>query len=201
MVFDTHTTVKIDSNKRDLAKAKGLKLQDILDNALNIALGINDIDEIDATNYLIKMERITKDLKELNETKEIKQKQINELNQDIETINYKINTLEAKLKTLEKEQSNEQKEKDYIDALFNPTPEQIEQQKQKRYNALKVLYIENKGDYMNNEELKDEINAFSLTYEIEYEELINQLHNDLYLYEKETTSKIWFCGSVYTCLG
>lgn len=189
MVFDTHTTVKIDSNKRDLAKAKGLKLQDILDNALNIALGINDIDEIDATNYLIKMERITKDLKELNETKEIKQKQINELNQDIETINYKINTLEAKLKTLEKEQSNEQKEKDYIDALFNPTPEQIEQQKQKRYNALKVLYIENKGDYMNNEELKDEINAFSLTYEIEYEELINQLHNDLYLYEKETLNK------------
>lgn len=186
MAFDTHTTVKIDSNKRDLAKAKGLKLQDILDNALNIALGINDIDEIDATNYLIKMERISNELKELKETKEIKQLQLKELNQDIEQLNYKINSLEANLKNLEKEQSNEQKEQDYLNSLFNPTPEQIEQQKQKRYNELKVLYIQNKGDYMNNEELKDEINAFSITYEITYEELINQLHNDLYLYEKET---------------
>ena len=34
------TSIKIDNEKRELAKKKGLVLSDILDNALDIALGI-----------------------------------------------------------------------------------------------------------------------------------------------------------------
>ena len=36
--FNETTCVKINKEKKDLAKSKGLKLQDILDNALNDAL-------------------------------------------------------------------------------------------------------------------------------------------------------------------
>ena len=185
MVFDTHTTIKINSSKRDLAKAKGLKLQDVLDNALNIALGIDATDEIDATNYLIRMERLNKEITELNETKQLKETKINELHKEIEQIDIKLNNAKANLKLIEEKQEAEQKEQDYINSLFNPSKEQIEERKQKDYNELKVMYIKYNGDYTNNEDLKDEIHVFSVTYNISYEDLINKLHKDLSLHEKQ----------------
>ena len=40
--FNDTTSVKINKEKKDLAKSKGLKLQDLLDHALDEALGLNN---------------------------------------------------------------------------------------------------------------------------------------------------------------
>lgn len=58
--FNETTSVKINKEKKDLAKAKGLKLQDLLDNALNEELKLNEIPR--------------------------NQKKINDLNQEIESL-------------------------------------------------------------------------------------------------------------------
>ena len=63
--FNETTCVKINKEKKDLAKSKGLKLQDILDNALNDALSIEDIECTD-----IRIEQIDNQIEKLKKTKE-----------------------------------------------------------------------------------------------------------------------------------
>ncbi|MCI7291125.1 hypothetical protein MBBWO_11970 [Methanobrevibacter woesei] len=63
--FNETTCVKINKEKKDLAKSKGLKLQDILDNALNDALSIEDIECND-----IRVEQIDNQIEKLKKTKE-----------------------------------------------------------------------------------------------------------------------------------
>ena len=65
MKFDTATNVRINSTKRDLAKAKGIKLQDLLDNALDKALEIENSMALGTDNLSLEKEAAEQEIKEL----------------------------------------------------------------------------------------------------------------------------------------
>lgn len=99
------TSIKIDPEKRELVKKRGLILSDVLDQALDIALGIelkestnlvNDKEELEQNLTLLKTEK-DKFLKQ-------NKKQIESLeNEKDKTINNYINDYEKQVKSLEKE--------------------------------------------------------------------------------------------------
>ena len=157
MKFDTATNIKINSTKRDLAKAKGYKLQDILDKALDSVLEIDNINSSLAfgtndlklnkeealkqikeaeTNRELDIEKITKkyddEIRELQVTKE---NLLNEINKDyddkIDDLNFRISFIDDRIKEAE-EMDLDQRHRE------------IERQD---YLKLKKMYIDNDGAY------------------------------------------------------
>ena len=63
------TTVKIDKSKRDLAKAKGIKLQDVLDIALDNVLNLESLTDTDVLKEKEDAELERKAIESKRETK------------------------------------------------------------------------------------------------------------------------------------
>lgn len=56
--FNDTTSVKINREKKNLVKSKGIKLQDILDDAINLELGILDEESLNKNkikDFLLKL--------------------------------------------------------------------------------------------------------------------------------------------------
>ena len=130
MVYDGQTTIMINKNKRDLAKAKGLNLSDVLDNALNVILDINNLNELDLNNYLVQIDRTNKGLDELEKTKQVK----------IDLLNNKINDLNEKEKDIlkEKEQAIKSYEKTLKDLKQQKDNLKLEKQQTIKDYDLKI---------------------------------------------------------------
>ena len=94
MNLDSMTSIKVNSTKKQLAKDKGLKLQDLLDTALNIALGLES-KEYDTNTILIEIEETKKKILDLEETKKV---ELNRISKEYDT---KINELKLKLELLD----------------------------------------------------------------------------------------------------
>lgn len=117
------TSIKIDNEKRELAKKRGLILSDILDQALDIALGI----ELKESTKLMENKEDLESQKEILENEKIKflnqnKKQIKTLEDDKEkTVNNYIKNYEKQIKTLEDEKEKFLKNylKDHEDKLQN----------------------------------------------------------------------------------
>lgn len=107
--FNETTSVKINKEKKNLAKAKGLKLQDLLDDALNRELNLDTIPKtqksIEDISDEIEKLKISRDKAEADCAKKINIliKGLNEFKKE-ETLAYnkKIKFLEAKLEYLKK---------------------------------------------------------------------------------------------------
>lgn len=108
------TSINIDSDKRELAKKRGLVLSDILDQALDIALGI----ELKESTKLMENKEDLESQKEILENEKNKflnqyEKQIKTLEDEKEkTVNDYIKNYEKQIKTLEDEK--EQFLKNYL---------------------------------------------------------------------------------------
>lgn len=62
--FNDTTSVKINREKKNLVKSKGIKLQDILDDAINLELGILDEESLNKNkikDFLLKINEIEKE--------------------------------------------------------------------------------------------------------------------------------------------
>lgn len=114
--FNETTSVKINKEKKDLAKAKGLKLQDLLDNALNEELKLNEIPRNQK-----KINDLTQEIESLKKTRDDAiadcEKKIDILMRNLnsskererEDYNKKIRCLEAEVEYLTSELENENK--------------------------------------------------------------------------------------------
>ena len=99
MKLDETTSVKVNSTKKQLAKDKGLKLQDLLDKALDIALGF-DTKNYDTNTILIDIEETTKKINQLEEAKNL------ELDRITKDYDNRITELKLKLEFLNNEYDN-----------------------------------------------------------------------------------------------
>lgn len=196
MKFDTATNVKINSTKRDLAKAKGFKLQDLLDKALdyvleldnmnsNIAFGTNDLklekekveNEIKEaeTNRKLDIENVTKkyddDIKNLELTKESLIKEINKSYDDkINSLNFRISFIDERISEAE-EMDLDQRHREF---------------EREDYLKLKKLYIDNDGAYDKVEDLNLAIATHLRVYDfLNQDELLERLDNDFKEYQKD----------------
>ena len=175
------TSVMIDEDKRALAKQRGLKLQDLLDEALNIALDLeikgkaqleiekeNLLKEIDykqkqkneyLKNYNKEVERLEKQLKELEDKKD---KMLATTQQDIDELNLKL-------------QYNEK-------ALAGAVEEQRELEQQRERNAL----IERGIKAMDiDKQLEADIDEYCLKYNIadwnkEAQDITNEILTEIH---------------------
>lgn len=168
------TTVKIDRSKRDLAKAKGLKLQEILDIALDNVLKLESLSNMDILKEkeetIKELAKIESDKKESinklnNELKEIKEK-IKETNKKYDI---KISELNLKIATLE--------ENTEIDP-FAIARAKLEKEAPVVYKKLLQDYIKSGGDYKD-PEIFSRINDYALRYEnTNYGHIVNKLDKD-----------------------
>ena len=189
------TSIKIDNDKRELAKRKGLVLSDILDKALDFYLGIElkestqliqDKEEILSTLEILENEK-DKFLKNHDRTLENLE---NEKDQFIK--NY-LKDHETKIQNLEDDKQNylnnyETKvmELNYnlknIDkALENAIIEDKEETKELEYKVLANM-VYDEGDLDRNPEIAQIIEAYADKYEMsqdEYKELRERLTDDL----------------------
>lgn len=169
MKLDETTSVKVNSTKKQLAKDKGLKLQDLLDKALDIALGF-DTKDYDTNTILVDIEETTKKINQLEETKKL------ELDKVTKEYDNKINELKLKLEFLNNEYDN-------LDELRLET---IKKEKQTEdYLELKGLYIKNNGDYKDNEDLAEAIAEYINLYELDKNDVLNSLRDDYLEWDKE----------------
>lgn len=195
------TSIKVDRSKRDLAKAKGLKLQDILDIALDNVLKIESL-----TNTAVLKER-EEAIKELDIVKANKKLAVDNLNKELKTIettiaesekDYKKHIKDLKAKAVAIEDSIKETEKDYnieisgldlkIETLeknatidiFELEMAKRKENKVKEYNLLLKEYIDNSGDYKD-EDMKQKINNYALVYteSKDFNDVLNQLNEDL----------------------
>lgn len=112
VVFNETTCVKINKEKKDLAKSKGLKLQDILDNALNHALSIEDIECND-----IRIKQIDDEIEKLKKTKE---KSIADCEKKINILMKSLNDMkDREAENYDKEIHYLELEKEYIQKQLN----------------------------------------------------------------------------------
>ena len=176
MNLDSMTSIKVNSTKKQLAKDKGLKLQDLLDTALNIALGFES-KNYDNNSIVIEMEETKKKILDLEEAKKI---ELNRISKEYDT---KINELKLKLELLDIEYGN-------LDEL--KIENKLKEQQNKDYLELRTKYINLKGDYKNNKELEEEIATYVLLYAGEEEnrptftkEVLADLHKEYIAYEEE----------------
>ena len=196
MKFDTATNVKINSTKRDLAKAKGFKLQDLLDKALdyvleldnmnsNIAFGTNDLklekekveNEIKEaeTNRELDIERVTKkyddDIRNLELTKANLLKEINESYDDkINGLKFRISFIDERISEAE-EMDLDQRHREF---------------EREDYLKLKKLYIDNDGAYDKVEDLNLAIATHLRVYDfLTIDELLERLDTDFKQYQKD----------------
>lgn len=167
------TSIKIDNDKRELAKRRGLVLSDILDQALDIALGI----ELKESTKLMESKEDLKGQKELLENEkdkflkdhEIKLENLeNEKDQFLKDHETKINEIDFKIKNIDK-------------ALESAIIEDKEEIKQKEYNQLLRRAIKIGG--LDDLDLTKDIEEYADKYEMsdtEYEELQQRLIADIW---------------------
>ncbi|MGN1363302.1 MAG: hypothetical protein ACI4VU_06325 [Methanobrevibacter sp.] len=107
--FNDTTSVKINKEKKNLVKSKGIKLQDLLDDAINFELGISDEKSINKNKidyFLLEISKIEEERDKYldNFNKEIKvllDDLNNFKNEEEEYYNNKIKVLQSKIKYLE----------------------------------------------------------------------------------------------------
>lgn len=189
------TSIKIDNDKRELAKRKGLVLSDILDKALDFYLGI-ELKE--STQLQTDKEEIlsTLDILENEKDKFLKDHETTLRNLENEKDQFIKNYLkdhETKLQSLEDDKTEYLKNyetrkmelnynlKNIEDSLASAVVIDLEEQKEKDYQEVFKLVLED-GDIYRNLEVVQAIENHADKYEMsqtEYEELKQRLLNDL----------------------
>ena len=189
------TSIKIDDDKRELAKRKGLVLSDILDKALDFYLGI-ELKE--STQLQTDKEEIlsTLDILENEKDKYLKNHERTLQNLENEKDQFLKNYLkdhETKLQNLEDDKTEYLKNyetrkmelnynlKNIEDSLASAVVIDLEEQKEKDYLEVFKLVLED-GDIYRNLEVVQAIENHADKYEMsqtEYEELKQRLLNDL----------------------
>lgn len=186
------TSINIDSDKRELAKKRGLVLSDILDQALDIALGI----ELKESTKLMKNKEDLETKKEILQNEKDKflkdhARQVKDLEDDKEIFlkNY-LKDHEAKLQTLEDDKESYLKNYDSkiseidfklksIDkALEGAIIEDKEDIKRKEYNKILQMALKSGGVDPRDNELMNAIEGFADKYEMTDKEFI-QLQEDI----------------------
>lgn len=149
------TSIKIDNEKRELAKKRGIILTDLLDQALDNVLGLE----------LKQSTQLQQEKEDLLQSKEILIKEKEDFLKDHESkileINFKINSIDKALESAIIEDKEETKEKEYK-ILAN------------------MVYDE--GDLYRNPDIIQVVEAYADKYEMsktEYEELHKRLIADL----------------------
>lgn len=171
MKFDTATNVRINSTKRDLAKAKGIKLQDLLDNALDKALEIENSMALGTDNLSLEKEAAEQEIKELEISKQLDLKRIaKEYDDKILDLRLKISMIEEKLEAaddVDMQQRYRERESQDYKILFN-------------------LYVEHKGAWQKEKELEEAIVTHLGIYKfLEQDELLEKLKADYDEYQME----------------
>ena len=167
------TSIKIDNEKRELAKRKGLVLSDILDQALNFYLGIElkestqlQSEREEILNNLealeIEKDKFLKDHEsKLKSLEDDKQKYLENYKTQVMELNYNLNNIDK--------------------ALENAIIEDKEETKELEYKVLANM-VYDEGDLDRNKEVLKIIEAYADKYEMsqeEYIELRQRLTNDL----------------------
>lgn len=169
MKLDKTTSIKVNSTKQELAKAKGYNLQDILDKALDTVLGL-DNDSYTVNDIKVELEESKEKVVELEKAKD------NEIARVTKEYENKINDLNFRISLL-------------TDKLNNADEIEIERRRrqiqEEEYNELRTLYIKYYGDYKNNEDLNEEIALHIDLYDLNQEELLNRLRQELLDWENE----------------
>lgn len=186
------TSINIDSDKRELAKKRGLVLSDILDQALDIALGI----ELKESTKLMENKEDLEGQKEILQNEKDKflkdhARQVKALEDDKEIFlkNY-LKDHEAKLQSLEDDKESYLKNYDSniseidfklksIDkALEGAIIEDKEDIKKKEYNKILQMALKSGGVDPRDNELMNAIEGFADKYEMSDKEFI-QLQEDI----------------------
>ena len=186
------TSINIDSDKRELAKKRGLVLSDILDQALDIALGI----ELKESTKLMENKEDLETQKEILQNEKDKflkdhARQVKALEDDKEIFlkNY-LKDHEAKLQSLEDDKESYLKNYDSniseidfklksIDkALEGAIIEDKEDIKRKEYNKILQMALKSGGVDPRDNELMNAIEGFADKYEMTDKEFI-QLQEDI----------------------
>lgn len=191
------TSIKIDDDKRELAKRKGLVLSDILDKALDFYLGI----ELKESTQLQKeKEEILSNLEvlEIEKDKFLKDHDRTLENLENEKDQFLKNYLkdhETKLQNLEDDKTEYLKNyetqkmelnynlKNIEDSLASAIMEDKEETKELEYKVLANM-VYDEGDLDRNPELATIIEAYADKYEMsqdEYKDLRDRLSDDLTL--------------------
>lgn len=171
MKFDTATNIRINSTKRDLAKAKGIKLQDLLDHALDTVLGMDNSKGFGLDNIKLDKEAAEKEIKELEKNKELDIERITkEYDDKILDLRLKINLLNEKLEKA-----------DEIDIQ-----QRYRERERQDYKVLFGLYVDHRGLWHQDEELWEAIYTHLKVYTfLEQDELLMELKNDYTEYQKK----------------
>ena len=150
----TQTSVNIDSEKRDMARKRGIKLSNLLDQALDMALGLE----------LKKSTQLQNEKEDLLNKKEILIKEKDDFLEDHENKIFEIN---FKLKQIK-------------EALGKAIIEDKEDLKQEEYRMLLNMVVKNFG--IDKNEVMGEIEEFADKYNFtddEFEELKLKLIQDM----------------------
>ena len=144
------TSVKVDEDKRKLAKQRGIKLQEILDDALNMALQL----EVEGKAQLVnEKDQILKDLEIIDkQTEEYLAKQ-----------DAKRNELNIKLQKIDK-------------ALEQKAFEEVNLEQQNEYNHF-IEIGKKEGTF---DDIMEDIKDHSLRYAIDLLDLLAQLRKDAF---------------------
>ena len=170
------TSVMIDEDKRALAKQRGLKLQDLLDQALNMALEL----EVKGKAQLeIEREEILKDI-ELKEKQ--KQDYLKYYNMEVERLEKQLDDLEKKKDKMLATNQNDIKELNLklqfnAQALANASEEQRALDQLNEYRDIILRAV--KEGYLS-DELDKELNQHCIKYRLpDMNAVFNQANADL----------------------
>lgn len=171
------TSIKIDNDKRELAKRKGLVLSDILDRALDFYLGIE----------LKESTQLQQDKEEILSTLEVLEIEKDKFLKDHET---KLQSLEADKTQYLKNYETQKMELNYNlknieDSLANAIVIDKEEQKEKDYQDLFKLVLTD-GEINRDPKIIRAIDDHADKYEMsdtEYKELKDRLLDDLANYD------------------
>ena len=148
------TSIKIDNDKRELAKRRGLVLTDLLDNALDMALGLE----------LKESTQLQKEKEDLLESKRILIKEKEDFLKDHES---KLLEIDFKLKSIDQ-------------ALEGAIIEDKEDIKRKEYNKILQMALKSGGVDPRDNELMNTIEGFADKYEMtdkEFKELQEDIND------------------------
>lgn len=167
------TSIKIDDEKRELAKRKGLILTDILDKALDFYLGIE----------LKESTQLQQDKEEILNNLEVLEIEKDKFLKDHEN---KLQSLEDDKQTYLNNYETQKMELNYTlknieDSLASAIIEDKEKTKEKEYKILANM-VYDEGDLYRNPDILQVVNAYADKYEMsktEFEELEARLIDDL----------------------
>lgn len=144
------TSVKIDEDKRALAKQRGIKLQDLLDEALNMALQL----EVEGKAQLeIEKDELLKDLEILERKKE---EYLEKYQHNVAQINLKIDLINKELEAKDDEEQH------------------LEQQRE--YQEFINFAIEDGAI----DDILEDIQQYAYKYDLEFNEVVKQIMKDAY---------------------